>query len=157
VPLPINLSPLEFITTVIFKISIILLAVGAIAYGWYRNDLRRLVRDYSCKEPFDGDLEHCIVRFPLDEAGTDCMLGADRNGLYMSSSIEARESNRKWSFRYYVIKTPILIPWSSLRISDARFPLRGHLRFDVPSNKATFFVTRQVGQLLLAKAGRSLP
>jgi hypothetical protein len=97
VPLPINLSPLEFITTVIFKISIILLAVGAIAYGWYRNDLRRLVRDYSCKEPFDGDLEHCIVRFPLDEAGTDCMLGADRNGLYMSSSIEARESNRKWS------------------------------------------------------------
>lgn len=49
-------------------ICVILLAVGATTYGWYRSDLRRLARDYACKEPFDGALERCIVRFPLGEA-----------------------------------------------------------------------------------------
>jgi hypothetical protein len=58
-------------------------------YARRRNGLRRLARDYAYKELFDGVLQHCIVRFPLDEASTDCMLGANGDGLYMSSSIEA--------------------------------------------------------------------
>jgi hypothetical protein len=135
------------------NILAVLLVVGAFVYGWYRNDLRRLTRDYACKEPYDGVLEHCIVRFPVDEAGTDCMLGASSDGLYMSSSVDALEKNRRWSWRYHVIRTPILIPWNCIQISDARFPMRGHLRFSVPSNKATFFVPRETGRLLLTSAG----
>lgn len=103
------------------EILAVLLVVGVFVYGWYRNDLRRLTRDYACKEPFDGALEHCIVRFPVDETGTDCMLGANRDGLYLSSSVEALEKNRRWSWRYYVTRTPILIPWSCIQISDAKF------------------------------------
>jgi hypothetical protein len=64
------------------KILAILLAVGAVIYGWYRNDLRRLTRDYACKHPFEGALEHCIARFPLDDASTECVLGANSQGLY---------------------------------------------------------------------------
>jgi hypothetical protein len=131
------------------KILAILLAIGVFVYGWYRNDLRRLTRDYACKEPFDGAMKHCIVRFPLDERSTDCMLGANGDGLYMSSSVDALEKNRRWSFRYYVIRTPIFIPWNCLQIRDAKFPMAGHLRFSVPSNKAIFFIPRQVGRLLL--------
>ena len=48
------------------KILAVLLVVGVFVYGWYRNDLRRLTRDYACKQPFDGTLQHCIVRFPVD-------------------------------------------------------------------------------------------
>jgi hypothetical protein len=136
------------------KILAVVLIIGVFVYAWYRNDLRRLTRDYAHKEPFDGALEHCIVRFPLDELGTDCMLGANGNGLYMSSSRDAQERNRRWSFRYHVIRTPIFIPWDCIRIADAKFPLRGHLRFSVPSNKATFFIPREVGRLVLASAGR---
>jgi hypothetical protein len=131
-----------------------LLILGVFVYGWYRNDLRKLTRDYVRKEPFDGPLEHCIVRFPVDEAGTDCMLGANGDGLYMSSSIDALERNRRWSFRYHVIRTPIFIPWDCMQIGDAKFPLRGHLRFSVPANKATFFIPREAGRLLLTRAGR---
>jgi|SRR5580704_11937330 hypothetical protein len=134
------------------KILAVLLVVGVFVYGWYRNDLRRLTRDYACKAPFEGALEHCIVRFPLDEMSTDCMLGANKDGLYMSSSADAREENRRWSFRYYVIRTPILIPWNCLQIRDAKFPMRGHLRFSVPANKATFFIPRDTGRLLLTRA-----
>jgi hypothetical protein len=65
----------------VLKILLIPMAIGAIFYGWYRNDLRRLTRDYACKEPFDGALEGCIIRFPLDEASTDTVLGANGEGL----------------------------------------------------------------------------
>ncbi len=136
------------------KILAVLLIVGVFVHVWYRNDLRKLTRDYACKDPFDGALQHCIVRFPVDEMGTDCMLGANGDGLYMSSSIEALERNRRWSFRYYVIRTPLFIPWDCMQIGDAKFSMRGHLRFSVPSNKVTFFVPRATGRLLLASVGR---
>jgi hypothetical protein len=136
------------------KVLAVLVVVGVFVYGWYRNDLRRLTRDYACKEPFDGALEHCIVRFPVDETGTDCMLGANSDGFYMSSSAEAQEKNRRWSWRYYVIRTPILIPWTYIQISPAKFPMRKYLRFSVPSNKTTFFVPRETGRLLLTRVGR---
>jgi hypothetical protein len=136
------------------KILAVLFVVGVFVYGWYRNDLRRLTRDYACKEPFDGALVPCIVRFPVDEMGTDCMLGANGLGLYMSSSTDALERNRRWSFRYYAIRTPILIPWNCIQIADARFPMRRHLRFSVISTKATFFVPRETGRLLLTSVGR---
>jgi hypothetical protein len=59
------------------KILAVLLAIAVFVYVWYRSDLRRLTRDYACKEAFDGALEPRIVRFSVDEAGTDCMLGAN--------------------------------------------------------------------------------
>jgi hypothetical protein len=138
------------------KILAILIVFGAIFYGWYRNDLRRLTRDYACKNPFDGPLEGCIIRFPLDEASTDAVLGSNSEGLYMSSTIEALNKNKRWSWRFYVIGTPIFIPWDCIQIQDAKFPMRRYLRFDVPSNKATFFVPREAGRQLLKNAGRPL-
>jgi len=138
------------------KVLAIFLFIGVMIYGWYRNDLRRLTREYACKAPFHGALENCIIRFPLDEASTDAVLGADREGLFMSSSIEALKKNRRWSFRYYVIRTPIFIPWHCIQIRDAKFPMRRYLRFGVPSNKATFFVPRETGRQLLKNAGRAI-
>lgn len=80
------------------KILAVLLAIGTFVYGWYRNDLRKLTRDYASGVPFHGALAHCIVRFPVDEAGADCMLGANSEGLYMSSPIDALEKNKRWSW-----------------------------------------------------------
>ena len=139
------------------KILWILITIGVIIYGWYRNDLRRLTRDYTCKEPFDGALEDSLIRFPLDEASTETVLGANSEGLYLSSSIDALKKNRRWSFRYYVIRTPIFIPWHCIQIRDAKFPMLRYLRFNVPSNRTTFFVPRETGRQLLKHAGRSIP
>jgi hypothetical protein len=141
----------------ILKILSLLLVFGAFIYSWYRNDLRRLTRDYACKTPFDGGLEHCLVRFPLDEASTDCMLGANSEGLYMSSSSDALKGARRWSFHYYAIRTPVFLPWNCVQYADAKFPMRRHLKFNVPSNKAIFFVPRATGNLLLKRAGRASP
>jgi hypothetical protein len=135
----------ESSTTMMPKILAILLVVGVFIYGWYRNDLRRLTRDFTCQQSFDGTLERCIVRFPVDETSTECVLGATSEGLYMSSSTDALQRNRRWSFRYHVIRTPLFIPWSRMQISDAKFPMRGYLRFSVPSNKANFFIPRETG------------
>jgi hypothetical protein len=139
------------------KILAIVSVFGVMIYFWYRNDLRRLTRDYACKEPFDGALEACIIRFPLDETSTDTLLGANREGLYMSSSIDALKKNRRWSWRYHVIRTPIFIPWSSMQIRDAKSPMLKYLLFTVPSNKAMFFVPRETGGQLLKNAGLPIP
>jgi hypothetical protein len=135
------------------KILAVLAVIGVFIYFWYRNDLRRLTRDYAYKIPFDGALESCLIRFPVDELSTDTVLGSNGEGLYMSSSIEAVNKSRRWSFRYYSIRTPIFIPWDCIQIADAKFPMRRYLRFHVPSNKATFFVPRETGRQLLRNAG----
>jgi hypothetical protein len=138
------------------KIAAVLAVVALLFYGWYRNDLRRLTRDFARQQPFDGKLHACLVRFPLDDTKTDCLLGANDAGLYMTSSSAALKSNGRWSVRYYVIRTPLFIPWSCVQVGDAKFPLRGYFRFSVPSNKATFFVPREIGERLLGDAGRTL-
>jgi hypothetical protein len=136
------------------RILVVLITIGALIYAWYRNDLRRLTRDYACKKPFDGDLEGCLIRFSLDEASTDTVLGSNSEGLYMSSSMDALQKNKRWSFQYYVIRTPIFIPWDCIEVRDAKFPMLRYVRFSVPSINATFFVPRETGRQLLKKAGR---
>jgi len=138
------------------EIFAILIFAGVMFYFWYRNDLRRLTRDYACTVSFNGDLESCIIRFPLDEASTDTMLGANSEGLFMTSSSDALKKNRHWSFRYHAIRIPIFIPWQCVQIRDAKFPMLKYLRFNVASNKATFFVPREAGRRLLKAAGRSM-
>lgn len=140
----------------LFKILAIFLVACILVYGWYRNDLRRLTRDFACKVPFDGPLERCLIQFPVDEASTDCELGANGEGLYMSSPVDALEKNRRWSFRFHVIRTPLFVPWKCIQITDAKFPLRRYLRFSVPSNKATIFVPRETGRILLVRAGQTM-
>jgi hypothetical protein len=36
------------------KILAVVLVVVVFIYSWYRNDLRRLTRDFACKDPVDG-------------------------------------------------------------------------------------------------------
>jgi len=137
----------------VLKVLAVFIVIGVMIYSWHRNDLRRLTRDYACKAPFDGRLESCLIRFSLDEASTDTELGVNGEGLFMSSSSDALIRNKRWSFRYHVIRTPLFIPWHCLQVRDAKFPMRRYLRFDVPSNQATFFIPRETGARLLKSAG----
>jgi hypothetical protein len=132
-------------------------AFAAWIYSIWRNDERRLKRDFAAAHPFAGPLEPCRIRFPLGEAQTDCLVGADGAGLYLTSSEEARARSR-WSIHwrhYYVLRTPLFIPWEQLEYAQARFPLKQSVRFAVPVNKAVFFMPRAAAERLLQRAGRS--
>ncbi len=133
-----------------------LAVVGLMVFGWSRNDRRRLRRDFPCDRPFEGPLEACLVRFPSDEAKTDCVLGANRDGLYLASTPEVLARNRGWmgNRSHLVLAQPLFVPWDRLAIQPASFPLRGFVRFTVSSNKATFFVPRETAVTLLVRAGR---
>jgi hypothetical protein len=125
------------------------LVIALMIYGWHRNDRRRIIRDFACDvHRFHGPLEPCLVRFPLDEAKTDCLLGANSEGLFISSSPEAIKKSKQWSHRSQAIHNPVLIPWNCLSVAAARFPLRGYFRITVPSNKATFFIPKETGRRL---------
>lgn len=70
---------------------------------------------------------------------------------------EAIEMSKRWMGKsYYVIRTPIFIPWDQMQYCEAKFPLHNYVRFTVPSNKATLFVPRETADLLLGRAGRRL-
>jgi len=145
--------------TIPLKLLVAVSVFGLWFYAWYRNDQRRLTRDYSYPNPFDGILEKCMIRFPTDEVKTDCVLGANSEGLYLSSSLEEIENNRRWTWnrRHSLIRTPILVPWNRLECGEAKFPLQQYVRFVVPSNKAIFFVPRETANLLLDRVGRHVP
>jgi len=131
-------------------------AFAAWIYSIYRNDERRLKRDFAAAHPFAGPLEPCLIRFPLGEAQTDCLVGADGAGLYLTSSEEALARSR-WSFQYRhydVLRTPLFIPWEQLEYAQAKFPLKQNVRFTVPANQATFFMPRAAAERLLQRAGR---
>jgi hypothetical protein len=101
------------------------------------------------------------VRFALAEYPADCAIGANSEGLYISSSIDALKNKRWWWSGGYMVKTPIFIPWNCLRYGGSTFPLRGYIRFDVPSLKIgfstiAFFIPRETGQLLLKRVERQI-
>lgn len=125
-------------------------------YSWQRGDLRRLRRDFAAREAFDGLLEPCLVSFVTAEAKSDCLIGCNPRGLYLASTPEVLARNRWWqgNRRYGVIATPLFIPWTSLECRPGRWPMRNYLYFRVPSNKAGFFVPREIGVALLMRAGR---
>ena len=143
----------------ILKVLVIASVLGLWFYAWYRNDERRLKRDFAHLPPFDGPLENCLIRFPAGETKTDCVLGVNSEGLYLSSSAQAIQRNKwlTWRHPYYVLRTPLLIPWNRLQYSQAKFPLRDYVRFSVPSNNTTFFVPRPTAEVLLTRADRPLP
>ncbi len=136
----------------------------AFAASWYFSDIRRLTRNYPCREPFEGTLVRCNVRFVLVDYLADCALGADGRGLYIASAIGPFQRKPWWSGASlwgggYIVRTPMFIPWTCLRCSDARPPLRRYMRFDVPSLKiglgtVCFFVPRETAEQLLLTAGR---
>jgi hypothetical protein len=141
------------------------LVACAFAASWYFSDIRRLTRDYPCREPFDGTLVRCNVRFVLVDYFADCALGANNRGLYIASAVGPFPRKPWWSGASvwgggYIVKTPMFIPWSCLRYGDAAAPLGRSIRFDVPSlriglSAVCFFVPRETGEQLLRAAGRA--
>src|SRR5271156_1230949 len=116
------------------KVLLVLLVAAAFVLPWYFSDIRRLARTYGCNTVFNGTLVHCAIRFTLAESGADAAVGANAEGLYVSSSM---------------LTTPVFIPWRDLRHSESTFP--NATRFEVPSLKiglgcVTFFLPRETAR-----------
>jgi hypothetical protein len=140
---------------------IIVAVVAAFFASWYFSIMRRLTRDYARTEPFDGTLVRSRVRFALAEYPADCALGANREGLYISSSPEAVKKGRWWWSSRYQVKTPFLIPWDRLHFAESALPLRGYIRVDVSTVKTgfsstCFFIPQEIARPLLTAAGRQI-
>jgi hypothetical protein len=145
---------------------IVVFVASVFAVTWYLGDIRRLTRDYACKEPFDGPLVRCRVRFVLADYAADCALGANSEGLYISSATPAFPRKPWWAGGYvwdgvYMVRTPLFIPWNCLRPVESTLPLADYIRFDVPSLKigagcVCFFIPRETGELLLKSAGQQV-
>ncbi len=136
------------------KILAVAGVLGAVVLAWYVDITRQLTRDFGTRRRFDGELISCLVFFPSNEGRTDCLVGANDEGLYLSSSQAAQERNRWWrpGRRYRVLKTPIFIPWSRLTWANAKFPLRGDLRFTVTRSRLCFFLPRENCEALRVQA-----
>lgn len=135
------------------------LAVAAAVAGlmWFsikRNGRIILERDFIAPIEPPDDGTRCDVRFPMDEASTDCVLSATAAGLYMATPAEAI-AKRSWTSTRCYLRQPVLIPWSRLQYGPAKFPAMGMVRFDVTGTRIVFFVRKSVVEMVLGqKAGR---
>jgi hypothetical protein len=103
-----------------------------------------------------GPYTECEIRFPTADVPAPCMVRATHEGWYMFTPKEKRAKWR-WVNNVPFLNKAVFIPWTSLECSQAKFPMRNWLRFDVKSTKAIFFVRKEVALTLLAEAGRPVP
>ena len=148
------------------KVLIVLFVASAFVGMWYLSDIRRLMRDFPSREPFNGALVRSPVRFALADYSADCAIGANSDGLYIASAITAFKRLPWWTGGYmwggvYMVRRPLFIPWDSLQYSESKPPMRGYIRFDVPSlrigrSAVCFFIRREIGVQLLSGVGRQV-
>jgi hypothetical protein len=103
-----------------------------------------------------GPYTECEIRFPTADVPTPCMVRVTPEGWYMFTPQEMRATWR-WVNNVPFLRKPVFIPWASLECSEAKFPMRDWLRFDVKQTRAIFFVRKNVGLPLLEAAQRPLP
>jgi len=77
------------------EIVAILIFAGVMFYFWHRNDLRRLTRDYSCKAPFDGDLEDYAQWLTAQTSAADASAASGSDAAAPADSAEARRQRRR--------------------------------------------------------------
>jgi hypothetical protein len=133
------------------------LVTGVLMWIGVKRSARRILQQqFTTDIDPGGPLVECEIRFVADEASTPCGVRLTPAGWYMCRPPSAVARRYSISGVPY-LKRPVLIPWTLLEYHYGRFPLRGWLRFDVPSAKATFFIRQRVAMDLLRDAGRPLP
>lgn len=138
------------------SVAILIVIAAAFWLGARWNARWILERQFAAATDPGGPYTECEIRFPTADVPTPCMVRVTREGWYMFTPPEMRAQWR-WVNNVPFLRKAVFIPWASLAYSQAKFPMRDWLRFDVKQTRAVFFIRKNVGLPLLEAAGRSLP
>lgn len=126
-------------------IACIGLAFGAGLILWIVTTARQFQRSYRHDGRFAGRRYDCRLQWSYAEGTTRCSLGADQSALYLFGP------STTWSG---ALKHDLRIPWTDLEWRPRKILFLNEMRFYVPSKRMHFHVPRDIGESLLADAGR---
>jgi hypothetical protein len=143
-------------------IGVIAAFVGAFLAWYYKDGIRKLMRDFPGRKVFHGPLYQCSVYGISvgDVTNVVCQVGADETGVYLTcppGSSRTRFSTSWIGGSAALVKAPILVPWNALRFRRKRFLLKECIRFDVPLNQSCFHIPLPIAEKLFSDAGRPNP
>jgi hypothetical protein len=139
-------------------IFVFLIAAAAIGLTvWSASKVRRFENAYRHEGGFGGTLYETPVGLPNSEAKIQCLAGADQSALYLLKGPPRRSSilqlfQHRPTFRY-----SLKIPWQDIEYRRSSLFLRPVIWFDIPAKKIQFYVAADIGERLLADAGRKSP
>lgn len=136
--------------------AILIIMAAAFWLGARWNARWILERQFPAASDPGGPYTECEIRFPAADVPAPCMVRVTREGWYMFTPSEMR-ARWRWVNNVPFLSKAVFIPWTSLACSEAKFPMRDWLRFDVKQTRAIFFIRKNVGLPLLEEAGRPLP
>lgn len=119
--------------------------------------LRQTMIGYHYDGPFRGTLYKSHYRMASAEASAPCLLGADRNALYIMRL--PGPPRRGWAPSNDILDASLDLrfPWRALRYKWGRIFWRRCLWSRVESPRLDFYVPADIGARLLADADRPPP
>jgi hypothetical protein len=111
---------------------------------WTVITVRQFERSYRHDGSFTGRRYDCRLQWAYAEGSTQCTLGADRSALYLF------RSRNPWG----VTKCDLRVPWTDLEWRPRKILFTNVMWFYVRSKRMHFHVPRDIGESLLADAGR---
>lgn len=117
--------------------------------------LRRCEAEYSADDSFGGRRHMARIRLANIEAPIICLMGADEDALYVLK--DRRVKNTWWRRSNYStsLHHNMRIPWSDLTYRADQILFKRRMWFAVTSKQMSFFMNFEMGQRLLAEAGKA--
>jgi hypothetical protein len=138
------------VTAVVFASAVLLI-------GWNFFRLTRFETDYRYVGSFSGNRYECVVGGLDLEHGTLCIVGADKEGVYLLSHPKPDRFYWGGGGRHRIFKRNLMIPWSDFSYRSGKVLLRDCVWIEMPSRRIYLFVPKDVGEKLLRDAGRGFP
>ena len=134
----------------------ILCAVAAALLLWNINRWRSFLGDYQYPGVFQGHQYECRVGGLDQESRVLCMIGADESGLYLLPHPKKIRWYLGDSRGNKIFKKSLRIPWQDIACRYARVLFEDCIRFDLAPRKTYLYVPKDMGEKLLADAGRKI-
>ncbi len=133
-------------------------AIAALAFGLMfliHGRMQRLQRDFRFAGKFTGATYESVVTFAQAESGYRCRAGADADALYL---VAPADGGSRWHFRgddTVPLRHELRIPWTEIECRAGRVFLKEILWFHLRARRLHFYMTKEVGERLLADATRA--
>jgi hypothetical protein len=132
--------------------------IAALAFGLMfliHGRMQRLQREFGFAGGFPGAGYESVVTFAHAESGYRCRAGADAEALYL---IAPADRGRRGGFGGEAtepLRSDLRIPWNQMETRPGNVFLKKILWFHLRARGLSFYMPSDVGERLLADAGRS--
>lgn len=135
-------------------------AVALVVWNFVR--FQRVQREYRFDGEFSGNRYECALGTTDSEGPLKCSIGATPSSLYLMATPGAERQRSMLSWRHSrdfhtVYKCDLQIPLYDLEWREGKMFFKDVIWFENNAKRFYVYVPKEIGEKLLADAGRALP